>query len=142
MEREGPVKRKLRQMRRRATPGLDMAPLLDMIFILLIFFVVNASFIRETSVPVDRPSARSAVSSDQVRLVLAVDASGRIFLEDRPVDPGVLRGRMQEFAANNPGAAVVVAADKEAASGTLMRVLDICRMAGIQHLALAARRPE
>ncbi|MCW7752501.1 biopolymer transporter ExbD [Desulfobotulus sp. H1] len=135
------MKRALRQRRNRNVPGLDMAPLLDMIFILLIFFVVHASFIRETAVPIERPSARSAVNSDQVRLVLTVDAAGTVYLEDRAVDPGVLRGRMQDFASKNPGAVVVVAADRDAASGALIRVLDICRLAGVQHLALAARRP-
>ncbi|MDY0163197.1 biopolymer transporter ExbD [Desulfobotulus sp.] len=136
------MKRVLRHRRKKNAPGLDMAPLLDMIFILLIFFVVNASFIRETSVPVERPSAQTAVEAENVRLVLAVDAAGRVFLEDVPVDPGVLRGRMQAFATENPGALVVVAADRDCPSGMLMRVLDICRLAGVPHLALAARRPE
>lgn len=133
-------RRRRRERRGSATP--DMAPLLDMIFILLIFFVVNANFVRETGVSVDRAAARTAASVAKVKLVIAITATGDLFMEGSGVDIGVLRNRMERFALENPDASVVIAADRAAASGRVIRVLDLCRLAGVSRLSLAARRPE
>ena len=128
--------------RRRSSREINMTPLIDMVFILLIFFLVTASFVREPGVDVDRPLARTAEENETAGLLIGVDPQGLIYVEGRTVDlrslPGLVRRRM----AASPDKGVVVVADKHAHTGVVIQVLDQCRAAGVSNLSLAARHPE
>ncbi|MCB2187485.1 MAG: biopolymer transporter ExbD [Deltaproteobacteria bacterium] len=120
-------------------PEINMAPLIDMVFILLIFFLVTTSFVREAGLEVERPRAATAQVQAAGSLVVAVGREGRIFLEGRRVELAGVRGLVERYLAESPGGAVVVAADRLARAGLVIEVLDQCRLAGASRVAVAAR---
>jgi len=127
--------------RRSRAPEINMAPLMDMIFILLIFFVVTTSFVKEAGVEVDRPVAQTATVKEKTNLVVAVTREGLVYVENRPLDVRLLRAYMERFLAETPDGSVVIAADRQSQAGTVIQVLDACRLAGVKDISLAARIP-
>jgi biopolymer transport protein ExbD len=121
---------------------IDMTPLIDMVFILLIFFIVATSFVRESGVEVNRPQATSAVAREKVSMLIGITSAGRIFIEGHEIDIHNIKGRMNSFLAEVPGGSVVIVADKNCPTGTTIRVLDACRLAGVTNLSVAAKAGE
>jgi biopolymer transport protein ExbD len=121
--------------RRSGVIQLNMASLIDMIFILLIFFLVTTSFVKEAGVEVQRPIASSAVSK-------AITHEGTIYVEGRSIDIRSVRAYMERFLAETPKGSVVIAADKDSRTGIVIGVLDACRLAGVKEVSVAARKPE
>ena len=121
---------------------LNIAPLIDMVFILLIFFLVTTSFVKETGIEVNRPTAASAVSPNKATILIAVDADDRIFMDQREIDLRAVRANVERALAENPEGAVVVVADRASSTGTAIEVMDGCRLAGAQNVSLAAALPE
>ena len=117
----------------RTTPGLDIAPLIDMVFILLIFFLVNTSFVKET--------AATASTENKTSVLIAIDPQNRVFMEQREIDLRAVRANVERALAENPEAAVIVVADKASQTGTAIQVMDGCRMAGAKNVSLAASLP-
>jgi len=134
----------LERIRGRRSGGTDinMAPLIDMIFILLIFFLVTTSFVQESGVTVERPSAESAVAPEKTNLIIGIDEHGRVHIQNEEVDIRAVRSRMEEFSEKNPKGSVVIAADKKSTTDTLIRVLDACRLADVSNISVAARKPQ
>lgn len=120
---------------------INMMPLIDMIFILLIFFLVTASFVRESGVEVNRPEASSAQDKEAVGMVVSIAADGRIFMDHQEVDIKRVRGLVEIFLAENAGGGVIIDADRACSCGRMMAVLDQCRLAGATNIAVSARRP-
>ncbi len=131
-------KRKLRS----SSCEINMTPLIDMVFILLIFFIVTTSFVREAGVEVERPSAQSAETKTKASVILGLTAQGRIFVEGRSLDIRSVRAYMERFLAETPDGSAVVVADKASNTGTLVQVLDQCRLAGVKDVSVAARKPQ
>ena len=125
----------------RTTPGLDMAPLIDMVFILLIFFLVNTSFVKETGIEVSRPTASTASTENKTSVLIAIDPQNRVFMEQREIDLRAVRANVERALAENPEAAVIVVADMASLTGTAIQVMDGCRMAGAKNVSLAASLP-
>jgi biopolymer transport protein ExbD len=121
---------------------IDMTPLIDMVFILLIFFIVATSFVRESGVEVNRPQATSAVAREKVSMLIGITSAGRIFIEGHEIDIHNIKGRMNSFLAEVPGGSVVIVADKNCPTGTTIKVLDACRLAGVTSLSVAAKAGE
>jgi biopolymer transport protein ExbD len=119
-----------------------MTPLIDMVFILLIFFIVTTSFVREAGVEVERPSAQSAETKAKASVILGLTAQGRVFVEGRSLDIRSVRAYMERFLAETPDGSAVVVADKASNTGTLVQVLDQCRLAGVKNVSVAARKPQ
>ncbi len=132
----------VRYSRRKRTKAVDinMAPLIDMVFILLIFFLVTTSFVRESGVDVQRPKAKSAVTKKKVNLVVGITRDGLIYIENHPVDIRSIRARMERFLAETPEGSVIIVADKDSKTGTVIQVLDECRLAGVKNISVAARK--
>lgn len=126
----------------RTTPGLDIAPLIDMVFILLIFFLVNTSFVKETGIEVSRPTASTATLENKRSVLIAISTDNRIFMEQREIDLRAVRANVERALAENPEAAVIVVADKSSSTGTAIQVMDGCRMAGAVNVSLAASLPQ
>jgi biopolymer transport protein ExbD len=118
---------------------IDMTPLIDMVFILLIFFIVATSFVRESGVEVSRPQAATAAAKEKVAMLIGITSAGRIFIEGQEIDIQNIRGRMNTFLAEAPGASVVIVADKNCPTGITIKVLDYCRLAGAANLSVAAK---
>lgn len=130
-----------RRSQRRAAE-LNMAPLIDMVFILLIFFLVTTSFVKETGIEVNRPTAATAVSQSKATIMIGIDPANRIFIDHREIDLRAVRANVERALAENPEGAVVVVADRASSTGTAIEVMDGCRMAGAQNVSLAASLPE
>ena len=126
---------------RRSTLELNMAPLIDMVFILLIFFLVTTSFIKETGIDVNRPTASTAVSDAKATIIIAIDEENRVFMDRHEIDVRAVRANVERALAENPEGNVVVVADKVSTAGAAIRVIDGCRMAGVKNVSLAARLP-
>lgn len=118
-----------------------MAPLIDMIFILLIFFLVTASFVKESGVEVERPVAASTVSRQTTNLIVAVTKEGSVYVEKEVLDIRSVRSYMERFLAETPQGSVVIAADRDSMTGIVLQVLNACRRAGIKDVSVAARKP-
>lgn len=122
--------------------AIDLTPLIDMVFILLIFFLVTSSFIRESAVRIERPQAATAVEYGQTGATVTISADGQIWLNDAPVDIRLLRGAIGQMglSAND---AVLVLADAGTSTGLLISVMDQLRLAGIVNISIAANhKPE
>ena len=134
--------RSIRYSRGRRSRGseINMTPLIDMVFILLIFFIVTTSFVREAGVDVQRPSAQSAETKEKANVLLGLTSDGRIFVEGRSLDIRSVRAYMERFLAEVPDGSVVIVADKDSATGNAVQVLDQCRMAGVKNISIAARK--
>lgn len=128
--------------RSRESVQLNIAPLIDMIFILLIFFLVTTSFVRESGVDVKRPVAKTAQKKDKTNMVIGITADNMIYIEGKPIDKRAVRSYMERFLMQNPNGSVVIAADEDSKSGIVIQVLDACRLAGIKNISVAARQPQ
>jgi biopolymer transport protein ExbD len=126
------------RIRRSKGVEINMAPMIDMIFILLIFFLVTTSFMRESGVDVQRPEAQSAEIKEKNNLIVGITDGGVIYIEGKPIDLRLVRARMERFLGEIPEGSVVVVADKESHTGTVVQVLDACRLAGVKNISLAA----
>jgi len=120
---------------------LNMAPLIDMVFILLIFFLVTTSFVKETGVDINRPTAGSAVSKEKASILMAVTADGRVYFDKHEIDVRAVQANVERALAENPESQVLVIADKESQTGTVIMVMDGCRLAGAENVSLAAALP-
>ena len=121
-----------------STAAMNITPLIDMVFILLIFFAVNASFVKEAGVEIERPSARSAVTQQQANIMIAVTENGEVWIDRQRVDSRSVRGHVERLHAENPEGAVVILADDKSQTGLVIEVLDQVRLAGVENVAVAA----
>jgi len=117
---------------------INLTPMIDMVFILLIFFMVTSSFVKESGVDVDRPHAATAVRKEQASILIAVTAQGEIWIDKRRVDVRAVRANVERLHAENPAGAVVIQADYKAPTGIVVRVLDQARLAGVANVSIAA----
>ena len=118
--------------------GIDLTPMLDVVFIMLIFFIVSSSFIRESGVEVQRPQAETACPQDKGNILIAVTADGQIWMDKQPVDIRSVRAHVERMRVDQPEGAVVVQADQDARTGLVVQVMEQARLAGVQDVALAA----
>lgn len=120
--------------------NVNLTPLIDMVFILLIFFLVTASFTKEAGIEVDRPSAQTAARQEASNLVIAIDKNNEIWVENRNIDIRTIRAYVEQQQAQNPEGSVIILADKDSRAGMTVDVLDQVRLAGVTNVAIAAER--
>ena len=125
--------------RKRKEMGIEMGPLMDIVFILLIFFVVSSSFTRETGVDVTKPQAQSASQLEKENILIAITREGSIHIHGRQVDMASLQDILKQILAKTPDREVVVIADKGAVTGTLVQVIDACNLSGVKKVSIAAQ---
>jgi biopolymer transport protein ExbD len=124
--------------RERRRPEISIAPLIDMVFLLLLFSLVTASFTRETGVEVARPVAASAKYPGKENILVAVTERGTVHINERTVDLRTLRAVLERELRRRPTSAVVIVADKAAKTGVLVDVIDECRLAGAKKVSIAS----
>lgn len=127
--------------RRRATEdaAINITPLLDIVFILLIFFIVTTSFAKEFGVDMNRPANAPVKERERAELIaVRIEADGTVFVEDRAVDLRAVRANIESGLARKPQASVVVVAHRAAEAGLMVRVVDQARLAGAANVSLAA----
>ncbi len=120
--------------------SVNLTPLIDMVFILLIFFLVTASFTKESGVEVNRPTAQTAVRQERGNLIVAIRKNGEIWIDNHLVDLRSVRAHVERLQAQNPEGTVIIMADKDARTGATVDVLDQVRLAGVSNVAIAATR--
>ena len=131
-------------MRRRRGRGeqeaseVNLTPMLDVVFIMLIFFIVTASFVKEAGIDVSRPPAATAERKERGNILIAITANNQVWIDRRQVDPRSLRANIERMHAENPQGSVVIQADEKSENGLLVRVMDAARLAGINNVSLAA----
>lgn len=131
-------------MRRRSnrstseqTADIDMTPMLDIVFIMLIFFIVTTSFVKESGIDVNRPTAQTATRKEQGNIIVAIKPNGDVWIDKRQVDIRAVRANVSRLHAEQPLGAVVIAADKQTKVKVLIQVMDQIRLAGIMNASIA-----
>ena len=119
--------------------AIDITPMLDVVFIMLIFFIVTATFIKEAGIDVNRPDAATAVKQEKANILIAINANNEIWIDRRQVDIRSVRPNIERLHAENPQGSVVIQADKESKTETLIKVMDAARSAGVFNVAIAAQ---
>lgn len=117
--------------------NIDLTPMLDVVFIMLIFFIVTASFIKETGIEVNRPDTSTAVQKKNANILIAITANNEIWADKRRIDIRSVRAFVERMHAENPKGAVVVQADNDAKVETLTAVVDAAREAGVFDVSVA-----
>jgi biopolymer transport protein ExbD len=117
---------------------LDMTPMLDIVFIMLIFFIVTTSFVKEAGITVNTPKSQTASKQESANIFIAITRDGEVWIDKRPVDIRAVRSVVARLHAESPGGSVVVQSDSDSATRTLVAVMDQVRLAGIEKIAIAA----
>ncbi len=119
---------------------INMGPLVDMVFLLLIFFVVTTSFVKETGIDVHRSTAATAEMKERGNIMLGISADGQVYMEGKRIDVRSVRALVERALAEDPESGVVIVADKDSNTGTVVQAMDQCRLAGAINVSLAAKR--
>ena len=118
---------------------INITPMLDVVFIMLIFFIVTATFVKEAGIDVNRPDAATAVKQEKANILIAISANNEVWIDRRQVDIRAVRPIIERMQAENPQGSVVIQADKESKTDTLIKVMDAARSAGVSNVAIAAQ---
>ena len=119
---------------------VDMTPMLDIVFIMLIFFIVTATFVKQSGLEVVRPPADTAEDQRRVSILIAVGAGDDVWMDNKEVDVRAVRAGVEKLLAENPLGSVVIQADEKSKSGILMQVMDQVRQAGAPATAIATEK--
>lgn len=129
-----------RRLEQQSSHTIDMSPLLDVVFILLIFFIVTTVFVKETGVKVDKPQAISAQKLEQTVLLLAITDKGEVYYDGSNIGVAGVRGTIEQLQRSEPRP-VVIQADKTVPTELLLQVIDEAKLAGAETVNLAALKP-
>lgn len=119
--------------------GIDLAPMLDFVLNLLIFFIIITSFVKESGVKVVRPDAITSQSQETGNILIAIRPSGEIWMDRRKVALPEVRALIERMHAERPDDTVVITADEKAETGIMTKVMDQVRAGGIQTVSIATR---
>lgn len=119
---------------------VDLTSMLDIVFIMLIFFIVTSSFVRESGVEVNRPQASHAVSQKDAGIFIAITSANDIYIDKKIVDEERVQATLERMMTDKPESSLVIQADEHAYNGTVVKVMDAAKGAGIKHIALAAEK--
>lgn len=119
--------------------AIDITPMLDIVFIMLIFFIVTTSFVKESGIDVNRPTASTTERKERGSILVAISKDNQVWIDKRRIDPDAIRPNIERLHAENPEGTVVIQADKASKSGILVKVMDQIRLAGITNISIAAQ---
>ncbi|MCE2595038.1 biopolymer transporter ExbD [Motilimonas cestriensis] len=130
-----------RRIRPEEDAQIDMTPMLDVVFIMLIFFIVTTSFVRESGVEVNRPKAASASEQKNAGVFIAVKENGEIYLDRKQLDVQKVHSVLERIIAERGEVGLVIQADQMARHGVVVKVMDAAKSAGIKQISVAAEQP-
>ena len=120
---------------------INLTPMLDVVFIMLIFFIVTASFIKEAGLDVNRPDAPMTESTpEESNILVMINSNDEIWIERRLIDPRALRANIERMHAENPDGSVVIQANNKSSNKMLVTVMDAARQAGVYNISIADSR--
>lgn len=120
--------------------AIDMTPMLDIVFIMLIFFIVTTSFVKEAGIDVLKPKASNASEKPSANIFIAIRANGEVHMDKRQVDIERVAANIERMVAEQPTDTVIIQADKEAKHGVVVKVMDAIKSAGIEKISIAAEK--
>lgn len=132
--------KRVSKLKNYAEGEVNLTPMIDLIFLLLVFFIVTTSFTRDAGIDVKKPSAETAKSSESLTVMIGVDEFGSVFMDKKSVDVRSIRGRITALSAQNPELSVMVVADRRTDVESVVAVMDQCRLAGVEKVSLAAEK--
>lgn len=127
-----------KRIREEEEAAIDMTPMLDIVFIMLIFFIVTTSFVKEAGIDVNKPESDQASKKPSANIFIAVRANGEVWMDKRMVDVERVAANIERLLAEQPTDIVVIQADKEARHGVVVEVMDQVKEAGIDKISIAA----
>ncbi len=120
---------------------INLTPMLDVVFIMLIFFIVTASFIKEAGIDVNRPDAPvTEVTPEDANILIQIRANDEIWIDRRMIDPRAVRANIQRLHAENPQSSVVIMPNKKSTNKMLVTIMDASRSAGVYNISIADQR--
>ena len=120
---------------------INITPMLDIVFIMLIFFIVTTSFTKETGAAITKPSAKQAVSLRNGTILIGIEPNDDIWMNKRLIELREIRSLVERAKAENPEGSVVIVADKDSRIGTVTQVMDQVKLAGIEGISISAEPP-
>ena len=118
---------------------INLTPMLDVVFIMLIFFIVTASFIKEAGLDVNRPDAPvTETKPEDANILVAIDQNNDIWIDRRLIDPRAVRANIERLHAENPKGSIVIQADEGSTHETLVIVMEAAKAAGVTNVAIAS----
>jgi len=120
---------------------INMTPMLDIVFIMLIFFIVTATFVKETGIEVDKPTAEMAQKKKLANILIAISDKGEIWVEGRPVELGAVQSVIARLYAENPKGSLSIQADEEAPGFHIVDVITEAKSAGVQEISVSLIQP-
>lgn len=117
---------------------INITPMLDIVFIMLIFFIVTTSFIKETGIDPDRPEAQTAAEKSRGNILIAISPAGAIWMNKREIELNQVRVLVEAARAENPESSVIVISDQRAPTGVLIDLMDQIRLGGVENISVAA----
>ena len=127
-----------KRVRQEEDADIDITPMLDIVLIMLIFFIVTATFVKESGIDVTRPDAETAVKQNRVAILIAIRDNNEIWINRRKVDLASVRANVEKLHAENPQGGAVIQADRQAETGVLVEIMDQVRLAGVGAISIAA----
>lgn len=119
---------------------INITPMLDVVFIMLIFFIVTTTFVKETGVDISRPSSSQAKQVKKGNILVAIKEDGIIWINKQEVDLRAVRSRVEKMHAENPEATAIIIADRGSRTGDLVEVMDQIKSAGVESISIAAEK--
>ena len=126
-----------KRARQEEDADIDITPMLDIVFIMLIFFIVTATFVKESGIDVTRPDAETAIKQNRVAILIAIRDNNEIWINRRKVDLASVRANVEKLHAENPQGGAVIQADRQAETGVLVEIMDQVRLAGVGAISIA-----
>lgn len=120
--------------------AIDLTPMLDVVFIMLIFFIVTASFIKEAGIEINRPEATTAMLKKNANILIAVSSSNEVWIDKARVDIRAVKSSIERLHAENPKGAVVIQADDDSDIETLTKVAEAAREAGVLDVSVSTEK--
>ena len=117
---------------------INLTPMLDVVFIMLIFFIVTANFIKEPGLEINRPDSDTAETQENAAILIAVGSNGEVWMDGRRIDVRQVKANVVKMLADNPKGSVVIQADEQAVADTIIKVMDGAREAGVNAISLAS----
>ena len=117
---------------------INLTPMLDVVFIMLIFFIVTATFIKEAGIQVERPDTTTAESQDDAAILIAISPTDEIWIDRKERDPRTVRSIIERLHAENPKGSIVIQADEGSTHETLVIVMEAAKAAGVTNVAIAS----
>lgn len=128
-----------RRKREEEDSEINITPMMDIVFIMLIFFIVTTSFIKETGIDPNRPEAETASRSELGNILIAISPSDQIWMNKNPIELQTVRILMEAAHAENPESSVVIVADELASTGIVIDIMDQIRLSGISKVSISAK---